>query len=57
MKVPMKTSPEPDPKADQPKTAVLSAMDLLLSDDYFRGEIHIPPRGQRRQRPLPEFDD
>jgi hypothetical protein len=48
----MNILPEPDLK---PET--LSPVDILLSDDYFRGEIDIPPRGQLRRRPLPEFDD
>ncbi len=29
--------------------------DLLLSDEYFRGEMDIPPRGQLRHREPPEF--
>jgi len=29
--------------------------ELLLSDDYFRGEMEIPPRGQLKHRKPPEF--
>lgn len=29
--------------------------DLLLSDDHFRGEMDIPPRGQSKHRPPIEF--
>jgi hypothetical protein len=56
METPMNISREPHPKADQPETAVPSPVALLLSDDYFRGEIDIPPRGKHRHRPLPDFD-
>jgi len=34
-----------------------SAYDLLVSDRYFRGDMNIPPRGQFRMRPPPDFDD
>ena len=29
--------------------------ELLLSDDYFRGEMDIPPRGMMKHRKPPEF--
>ena len=29
--------------------------ELLLSDDYFRGDIEIPPLGLRKLRTPPEF--
>jgi prevent-host-death family protein len=29
--------------------------DLLLSDEYFRGEMEIPPRGMMKHRKPPEF--
>ncbi len=32
-----------------------SMYDLLLSDDYFRGEMEIPPRGLMKHRKPPEF--
>jgi hypothetical protein len=31
--------------------------ELLLSDDYYRGEMDIPPRGQHKHRPSPDFLD
>jgi antitoxin Phd len=29
--------------------------DLLMSDDHYRGDLHIPPRGKLRHRKPPEF--
>jgi prevent-host-death family protein len=37
----------------QPKRATLK--ELLLSDDYYRGEMDIPPRGQHKHRAPVEF--
>lgn len=37
--------------ATKPKTL----KDLLLSDEYYRGDLNIPPRGQLRHREPPEF--
>lgn len=34
---------------------VLTAYDLLTSDEYFRGEMDIPPRDKLRHRLPPEF--
>jgi len=31
--------------------------ELLLSDEHYRGDLNIPPRGQFRMRPPPNFDD
>ncbi len=32
-----------------------SLKELLLSDDYYRGELNIPERGKLRHRAPPEF--
>lgn len=32
-----------------------SAYELLMSDEYFRGEMEIPPRGLMKLREPPEF--
>jgi prevent-host-death family protein len=37
----------------QPKRATLK--ELLLSNDYYRGEMDIPPRGTHKHRPPIEF--
>ena len=33
----------------------LTAYELLTSDEFFRGEMDIPPRGTLRHRTPPEF--
>jgi len=33
----------------------ITAYELLTSDEFFRGEMDIPPRGKLRHREPPEF--
>lgn len=51
--------PVPKPNSERerlrPKRPTLN--ELLLSDDYYRGEMDIPPRGQHKHRPSPDFLD
>jgi hypothetical protein len=51
----MSSEPDYDQKDEQAGKKPKSAVDLLMSDDYWRGDLDIPARGQLRHRPLPEF--
>jgi antitoxin Phd len=39
------------------KRATPTLKDMLLSDDYPRFDLELPPRAAFRLRPLPDFED